>query len=152
MLGTDEIQSTGVGGDPGVPTIDGPITLGFPARPEPVRLARLVGAAVAGSVDASLDDIEDLRLAVGEACTMLVGHAATEARLEITIEPRHGAIDFSARLQGGLRPDPQVDELAQLVLRSLADDVDFRLDDGEAALTFSWPLAGEARADSLSGE
>ena len=152
MLDADEIQATDAGDDAARRAIAGPITLGFPARPEPVRLARLVGAAVAGSVDVSLDDIEDLRIAVGEACTMLVGHATPSARVEITIEPRAEAIDFSAQLRGGLRPDPQVDDLAQLVLRSLADDVDFRLDADEAALTFSWPIAGAASSGSPSVE
>ena len=150
MLGTDETQPAGVGDDATRSVIGGPITLGFPARPEPVRLARLVGAAVAGSVDASLDDIEDLRIAVGEACTMLVGHATPSARVEITIEPHDGAIDFSAQLLGGLRPDPQVDDLAQLVLRSLADHVEFRLDADAAALTFTWPVSGDSSSGSQS--
>ena len=150
MLGTDEIPPTAVGDEPAPAAIAGPITLGFPARPEPVRLARLVGAAVAGSVDASLDDIEDLRIAIGEACTMLVGHATPAARVEITIEPRSEVIGFTALPSGGLRPDPQVDELAQLVLRSLADEVEFRVDGDEAALTFSWSLAGAARSESQS--
>lgn len=152
MLGTNEIDSAGVGDDDAaLMAIEGPITLGFPARPEPVRLARLVGAAVAGSIDVSLDDIEDLRLAVGEACAMLVGHATPSARVEITIEPGPDAIDFRALLHGGLRPDPVVDELSQLVLRSLVDDVEFRLDDSEAALRFSWPLNGAAVNGSPRG-
>jgi serine/threonine-protein kinase RsbW len=44
-----------------------------------------------------------------------------------------------------------VDDLAQLVLRSLADDVDFRLGTDDAALTFSWPIAGAASSGSQSG-
>lgn len=152
MLGTDQIDSAGAGEDVALSAIAGPITLGFPARPEPVRLARLVGAAVAGSIDASLDDIEDLRIAVGEACTMLVGHAAPASRIDITIDPGVEAIGFHAQLSGGLRPEPQVDELAQLVLRSLADEVDFRLDTEEASLTFSWAIDGAGPDESQRGE
>lgn len=126
--------------------INGPITLGFPARPQPVRLARLVSAAVAGSVDASIDDIEDLRIAVGEACAILVGHATTDGRVEITIAVGSDSMTFDSRLTGGRCDDPQVDELAQLVLGSLADDVDFRLLDTGASLTFRWPLAAAVDA------
>lgn len=151
MLGTDEIDSSGVGDDAALTAIDGPITLGFPARPEPVRLARLVGAAVAGSTDASVDDIEDLRIAVGEACAMLVGHATPSARLEITIDPSPKVIEFRALVRGGLRPDPEVDELAQLVLRSLANEVDLQVDDNEATLSFSWPIAGNSNNGSQRG-
>lgn len=87
--------------------INGPITLGFPARPQPVRLARLVSAAVAGSVDASIDDIEDLRIAVGEACAILVGHATTDGRVEITIAVGSDSMTFDSRLTGGRCDDPR---------------------------------------------
>lgn len=139
MLGTEEITATD--GDRSVAApIGGPITLGFPARPEPVRLARLVGAVVAGSIEASIDDIEDLRIAVGEACTILVGHATPQSRVEVTIEVASDSLAFEALLVDGRRLDPQVDELSQMVLGSLADDVDLQLEDTGARLTFRWAL------------
>ncbi|MEZ5374678.1 MAG: ATP-binding protein [Microthrixaceae bacterium] len=94
MLGTEDTATTGDGDRTVAAPIGGPITLGFPARPEPVRLARLVSAAVAGSVDATIDDIEDLRIAVGEACAILVGHASPTGRVDITIEAGPDAIGF----------------------------------------------------------
>ena len=151
MLGTDEFDATTLGVRSVRSAINGPITLGFPARPQPVRLARLVSAAVAGSVDASIDDIEDLRIAVGEACAILVGHATTDGRVEITIAVGSDSMTFDSRLTGGRCDDPQVDELAQLVLGSLADDVDFRLLDTGASLTFRWPLAAAVDADANVG-
>lgn len=149
MTETDALATHGA-----VPTpsaIAGPITLGFPARPEPVRLARLVGAAVAGSADASIADIEDLRIAIGEACALLIGHATPTSRVDVTIEVGPEAIGFSAKLNGGTRSDPQVDELAELVLGSLADNVEFRFDEPGAALTFRWPLAAGEPSDTPSG-
>lgn len=150
MPGTDALTTHDAGDRSPPAAIGGRITLGFPARPEPVRLARLVGTAIAGSVDASIADIEDLRIAVGEACAMLIGHATPAGRVEFVIEVGSESIDFSAQLSGGTRPDPQVDDLAKLVLGSLADDVEFRLDEPGATLTFRWPIAAGEPGDAPS--
>ncbi|MCB1026323.1 MAG: ATP-binding protein [Microthrixaceae bacterium] len=151
MLGTEDTATTGDGDRTVAAPIGGPITLGFPARPEPVRLARLVSAAVAGSVDATIDDIEDLRIAVGEACAILVGHASPTGRVDITIEAGPDAIGFQAALVGGTRPDPQVDDLAQMVLESLADDVELRVDDAGARLSFRWPVVSAGAVGAGGG-
>src|SRR3989442_3707712 len=44
------------------------IDLKIPGRPDYVVVVRLTAAAVAGRMGLSYDDIEDLKVAVGEAC------------------------------------------------------------------------------------
>lgn len=154
MLGTDEIGATTLGErSDALGHQRSHHALGFPARPlQPVRLARLVSAAVAGSVDASIDDIEDLRIAVGEACAILVGHATTDGRVEITIAVGSDSMTFDSRLTGGRCDDPQVEtSWRNWFLGSLADNVDFRLLDTGASLTFRWPLAAAVDADANVG-
>jgi serine/threonine-protein kinase RsbW len=87
-----------------------PVELEIPARPEFVALARLVVSAVA-SADASLSDdqVDDLKIAVSEACTNAIeahGSIATEERvllrcwsddrgLQVSIEDRGPGFDPS---------------------------------------------------------
>ncbi|HEX9696114.1 MAG TPA: ATP-binding protein [Actinomycetota bacterium] len=60
------------------------MTLTVPARPEYVHIARSVAAGVAAKAAMTLDDIEDIRLAVDEACTHLLAHSAADVlRVEL---------------------------------------------------------------------
>jgi len=52
------------------------VSLKFPASFEYIRLARLVASGIAAQTNFTLDDIEDLRIAVDELCSALVEAAA----------------------------------------------------------------------------
>ncbi|MEI6361958.1 MAG: ATP-binding protein [Actinomycetes bacterium] len=51
------------------------VTLSFPADTANVRLARTIAAAMAARADLPVDQLEDVRLAVDEAVSQLVGDA-----------------------------------------------------------------------------
>jgi serine/threonine-protein kinase RsbW len=55
------------------------VSLRFPASLEYIRLARLVASGLAAQMNFTLDDIEDLRIAVDELCSALVEAAADRA-------------------------------------------------------------------------
>lgn len=61
------------------------ITVSTPARGEYVHVLRTVAAGVGASLDLSIDEIEDLRLAVDEACAHLLklDPDATALRLQM---------------------------------------------------------------------
>jgi serine/threonine-protein kinase RsbW len=64
------------------------IELRFPARGDLIVLARLVTSAIAGRAGFDIEQLEDLRLAVGELCLLtLQGHDATfgDLCLELTV-------------------------------------------------------------------
>lgn len=54
------------------------VTLVLPGRSEYLQVARLTTSAVAARTDLTVDDIEDLKVAVGEACTNVIDHAFNE--------------------------------------------------------------------------
>lgn len=56
------------------------VDLKIPARPEFVGVARLSIARVASLMPFSFDEVEDIRLAVGEAATRSIDRLDTEAR------------------------------------------------------------------------
>jgi serine/threonine-protein kinase RsbW len=91
---------------------------------------RLVGAtrAVAGSVglqcDLTIDSIEDLQMAVDEACALVIPHAVPNSTLdaEYDISPEQIVVTVSVRPRSGATVDRH--GLAWVVLSALADDLE----------------------------
>jgi serine/threonine-protein kinase RsbW len=120
------------------------LELEIPARPEFIAIARLVVASLASSRRALADDrIDDLKLAVSEACTNAIeAHGAAESdehvrirvwegdeRMEVAVEDRGAGFDVDS-----LPAHPPVTDPTRLnferglgipLIRSLVDDVEF---------------------------
>jgi len=129
------------------------IELEIPARPEFVGLARLVVSSLASSRRALADDrIDDLKLAVSEACTN-----AIEAHLEVSVDERvlvrwceaDDRLEVSVEDRGpGFDPDelpehPPVTDPERLnferglgipLIRTLVDEVSFNPSDRGTAV------------------
>ncbi len=64
------------------------VELLIPCRPEFVSVARLTASGVASRMGFSYDEVEDLRLAVGEACASAVERAHKESLADAVIRIR----------------------------------------------------------------
>jgi serine/threonine-protein kinase RsbW len=106
------------------------VVLTFPARGDLVVLARLVASAISTRVGFDIEELEDLRLAVGELCLLaLAGSDARhgDLRLEFTVSPE--SLDISCTLAGAA-PAPAsrsndgdgADELSEQILAALVDE------------------------------
>ena len=121
---------------PGLTTTGELVRLELPAQPAFVGVARSVVAAVAGSLDGIDDDrLEDLRVAVSEACTNAIGaHAHDDAavggrvvlrcsvvddRFEVVIEDSGAGLDPSAL------PDTDAGGWGLQLIEALVDSVTF---------------------------
>jgi serine/threonine-protein kinase RsbW len=71
------------------------VELRIPARPEWVALARLAAATVANRLRFSIEEIEDVRLAVAEACAAIIQHQGHGDFIQLTCE----ALDDSLRVR-----------------------------------------------------
>lgn len=98
------------------------VELSLPARPELLSLARLTVAAVASRADFDYEEIEDLRLAIDELCSPLVGSARGEARLGLRYEWDHDSLLVAAT--GGVATGEDTDEydLSDRILDALVDE------------------------------
>ena len=115
------------------------VELMIPCRPEFVGIARLAVLGIASRMPFSYDEVEDVRLAVGEACTHAVERAGdTAAMIRITsiIGPQALTItvtdDVSAETAAGQQSEEArmleeagVDQqgLGALLMEILVDDV-----------------------------
>src|ERR671917_1594415 len=86
------------------------VRLTLPARPENVAVVRHVLGAFAEALQLPDPVIEDMRLAVTEACTNVVRHAYSDGEpgpVEILIRPEGDTLLVVVSDQGrGLRPPP----------------------------------------------
>src|SRR3954454_13418963 len=85
------------------------IRLTMPARAENVALVRHVIGALADAVGLPTRMVEDVKLAVTEACTNVVRHAysGSDGPLDVHIEPLDGTLTAVVSDHGrGIQPDP----------------------------------------------
>lgn len=111
------------------------VELRVPCKAEWVALARLSVAAVASRLHFSIDEIEDIKLAVAEACTNAIQHAHGSSYIEIRCEALEEGLRINVRDYGrGTRPesirsrdleDERVGGLGVFLIRSLMDDVTY---------------------------
>ena len=120
------------------------VTLAIPPRPEYVAVARVVvTAAAAAATGLGSERLDDLRIAVSEACTnAMEAHAAAELAhpIEVRCSVDSGGVRVTVRDRGAgfdpttVRPPPPMDHPDRLLierglgiplLRALADHVEF---------------------------
>jgi serine/threonine-protein kinase RsbW len=71
------------------------VTLSLPTQSRFIRLARLVGAGLANDLGIDLDGLDDVRLAIGEACGLAAQFGAT------AIDLRFSLVDSALVVRGG---------------------------------------------------
>ncbi|MEV5980753.1 ATP-binding protein [Streptomyces sp. NPDC052114] len=135
------------------------VELRFSALPEHVRTARLVAAAVARRAGVDEAVLDEVRLAVGEACTRAVGlHqssgvsapvrvALIEDEKQFSIEvgdeaPRAAPGDRVPGARAGAGDDLEAegeDEMGLAVISGLVDDVEVTAGESGGLIRMSWP-------------
>jgi serine/threonine-protein kinase RsbW len=126
------------------------VTLSIPCTPEYVGTARLAILGVASRMGFSYDQVEDIRLAVGEACANAIERsgfrAGVPATSELTIRSHveHSRLTVEVEDRGGRgtvlgmdtsRPAADIDgmnsqELGALLMEILVDEVSVEAIDG----------------------
>jgi serine/threonine-protein kinase RsbW len=112
------------------------VELRIPSRPEWVVLARLAAATVANRLHFPIEEIEDVKLAVAEACAAAIQHEGHGEFIDLTCEALSGSLRIRVRDSGrhGLqRPEARnmnFDEariagLGVFLIRTLMDEVSY---------------------------
>lgn len=117
------------------PVGDGTVELTLPAETRHLRLVRLAVSGFTADLGAPIEDIDDLRLAVGEACALLVEHAPVGARLTVTYLHDGGSVTVQGRCPAADDDPLAVDPVAEAVLGNTVDSYSVRVT--EAHNTFS---------------
>jgi len=119
--GTDDEVTTAVDGA----LADARLIL--PAQPRSLRLARLTASSLAADLDWSVDDIDDLRIAVDELCAAVIASASEDATLDLTFRRESEALLIEGVCEGGegvVRLDPFAKEMLNLTTEGFEVDSD----------------------------
>lgn len=75
----------------------GTVDLRIPSKPEWVAVARLAVAAIANRLPFSVEEIEDLKLAIAEACTICIQQGPGSQTIDITCRASTGELRIETR-------------------------------------------------------
>lgn len=105
------------------PPVKDVVTVSVPASSVYLAVLRTATAGLAARLDFTLDEIEDLRIAVDEACAMLLVQAVpgVDLRCEFTLE--QAALQAAVSVLTGDGQEPAQDTFAWTVLTALSDEV-----------------------------
>ncbi|THA83117.1 ATP-binding protein [Streptomyces sp. A0592] len=140
------------------------VELRFSAQPEHVRTARLVAAAVARRAGVEEAVLDEVRLAVGEACSRAVGlHRSNgltaPVRVVLTEEDKTFSIEVGDEVPGpsGIPADTvsgmaavqesdgdTEDEMGLAVISGLVDDVEVTSGESGGTIRMRWPVSGSS--------
>jgi serine/threonine-protein kinase RsbW len=100
------------------------VTVRLPAEGAYLSVLRTATAGLAARLDFTLDEIEDLRIAVDEACAMLLSQAVPGASLECEFTLGHDVMTIAVSATCLAPQQPATDTFAWTVLTALAGSVD----------------------------
>jgi hypothetical protein len=122
------------------------ITVSIARDPALVRTVRLVAAAVARRTSQDEDFVEEVRLAVGEACALLVGQdtgAGGPVEVRMLLEDRlRVSVVGAGTIAAEDGPTSDIDGVEPwALLRGLIEDFEISADGDTTVLSMSWSLA-----------
>jgi serine/threonine-protein kinase RsbW len=108
------------------------VSIKIPALPAYVQVVRLVAAGLASRLRFTLDEIEDLKIAVDELASYLIGSQGREGTLQIRFAVLEDGLEIHG--EGHLFGDPKVrselTEFSRVILASVADAASLQQLDG----------------------
>jgi len=99
------------------------LLLTMPARPPFGRIARVAVAGLATRLGFSYDEVEDLRLAVSEACTLLTGGNGSTGELHVSYKVGDAELEVDVELVGATAHDRDEDPWGAQILEATVDSV-----------------------------
>lgn len=108
-----------------------------PATPSYLQVLRLVAAGLASRLAFTIDEIEDLKIAVDELSAYLTGSQGREGSIEIAFEVDASSISIKGigRFEPGHRVRTDLTEFSKMILETVVDAAS--LDQTDGAPTFT---------------
>ena len=104
------------------------VTLTIPADGAYLSILRTATAGVAARLDFTLDGIEDLRMAVDEACALLLPQSKAESNLRCSFNVGRKSLTIAVTADSSAPKPPRRDGFAWTVLTALTSEVDASVD------------------------
>jgi serine/threonine-protein kinase RsbW len=113
------------------------VELRLPADSAYASVLRTTTAGLAARLDFTIDDIEDLRIAVGEANAMVLEQADVGGDLTASFHLSPGRMVVEIAVTAAGNPVPDLDSFAWQVLTTLASSADIESSGGRFAISMT---------------
>jgi serine/threonine-protein kinase RsbW len=112
------------------------ISLTVPASPSSIAIVRTVAATVAGRLDVPYDTVDDLRIAVAEACNRILTSAphAAELRLDVEWDEASLVASVSTAVSPGDQAPAHATAWEWRIIEGLTDHASETMTDGRLAI------------------
>lgn len=99
------------------------VSVRIPASPVYLRVVRLVAAGLAARLQFTLDEIEDLKIAVDELAAYLTGSHGRDGELEIDFDVHGECIEIqgAGRFAPGANVRTDLTDFSRVILETVAD-------------------------------
>ena len=103
------------------------IDLTIPNKPDYISLARLTTSGIGSSMALDIDDIEDIKVSIGEACINSLINSGDDINISFEIDEEKISICVSNVVEeiSDELDEKKERELGLLIIKSLMDDVTF---------------------------
>jgi len=102
--------------------VGGDVVLSIPARTPNLRIARLTASSLAADLGFGLEDLEDLRVAVTELCSVLVDDETSAARIDLRFRIDGNGVVVEGQRDGAPGDLPELDPIAAELLAVTTDE------------------------------
>jgi serine/threonine-protein kinase RsbW len=119
--------------DPSGAELPAVVRLSVPAAPAFVQVARLAGSALASRAGFSIDEVDDLRIAIDELAAVLVQATGTTGALDLVFELDTHCVRVAGSVASPAQPE--LSELTEKILDVVADS--YAINAGDGTVSFS---------------
>jgi serine/threonine-protein kinase RsbW len=115
------------------------VIIKIPASPAYIGVVRLVAAGLATRLRFTIDEIEDLKIAVDELSAYLTGSQGREGDLELTITISEESIEIRGEglLTPGQKVRTELTEFSRMILDTVVDTASLEQTDGSPVFELS---------------
>lgn len=108
------------------------VSIRIPASPQYLGVLRLVAAGLAARLKFTLEDIEDLKIAVDELSAYITGSKGREGNLDVRFSIGDNTIEITGKadLAPGHKVRTDLTEFSQMILETVADSASLEQLDG----------------------
>jgi serine/threonine-protein kinase RsbW len=100
---------------------DGSISLTVPTRPEFLRLVRLAAADTGARANLSIEEIDDLRIAVDELTYAIIGEEPVDDSLTLRYAASAGLVEIEGACAARITP-AEVSSLSRSIIGAVVDE------------------------------
>ena len=108
------------------------VAIKIPASPVYLQVVRLVAAGLASRLKFTLDDIEDLKIAVDEMSAYFTGSNGRDGTIEVTFTIKDDRLEITGagRFSPGEKVRTELTEFSRMILETVADSASLQQMDG----------------------